>query len=141
MPQQGGVSGWSVDTPDEEARAMQQRLSDLTADGRMNRSEAMRQIQREDNQQLVDMNIEKAAQARAGARQPEAPAQERQEKEQPAASAQKRTLTFSEDREPRSQDYNSLKREQSESGPSQGQGQGRTLHFPEDRGQGLDRSR
>ncbi len=116
---------------------MQQRLSDLTADGRMNRSEAMRQIHREDNAQLVKMNIEKAAQERESARKAEAPAQE----QAPAEPAQPRALKFSEDRQPHSLNHNLLKKEQAELTPQQREG--RTLTFSEDKDKGreLDRGR
>jgi hypothetical protein len=30
MPQPGGPSDWSIDSPDEEERKLQQRFSDLT---------------------------------------------------------------------------------------------------------------
>ena len=129
MPQQGdGNSGWSVDSWDQEAIAFKQRLAELTKDGRMSQGEAVYLTRREDNDQVVKMNIEKAEKERTQ----ETPAQEQV---QPSEPTQPRTLSFFEDQDRPARNYNELKQEHAEAITSKEQGEGPTLSFSEDEDQ------
>ena len=61
MPDQGKSDPYPPSmTVDEEIRAYRQRLSELTADGRMTTQEAKYKLSREENDRMVDINIYEA---------------------------------------------------------------------------------
>jgi hypothetical protein len=145
MPQQGNDdSGWSVDSFDEEARAMKERFAELTKDNRLTAAEATYQIRREDNEQVV-----KGRMADQGQKQ-DAPAQAQRQ------APPRRTLSFAEDRTQRhprqaaqshgdmasenraaserfSRNSEALRQQKSEKGQTRDEAPARALTFAEDR--------
>lgn len=154
MAEQGRSDPYpSYDDTTHEALVKQERMKELTADGRMSQEEAAYQIAREDNEQLVKINIYEAEQKRNSAAEPEKPLEpeksaerdqepEAQQQAQPE-NTEERTLSFFEDREPNSPNYAQLRKEQSDSVDSpdhdnsktedQSQKPERSLTFFEDR--------